>query len=329
MKRYILAGILAASLLATGCGKFVRDELITMQSEIDYLTKQIEDINKGVTSLCEVVNQMANKGFVTDVQTIEDEERGGYILKFRTVYLNADGTFLSDDTYELRLYSGVDGKDGADAEPFVLSARPDEDGRWYWYDIQAGDWMYDLEGNRLVVDGRDGEPGKTPKLDVKDGYWIISWDGGDNWNETEWRAKGDTAQEVFTGAEIFDDHIDLTLAADSTVISLARYMALEVSLAVDTTAVGDTLAIAPGDTLSIAYTVTGTGAETAMVVAGTDGRFKTALRRTSATEGFVDVICPAVFPEGGYIYVTVNGGNGLSIVRVINFIKRESEEEGV
>ena len=63
-----------------------------------------------------------------------------------------------------------------------------------------------------------------------------------------------------------------------------------------------------------------------MVVAGTDGRLKTALRRTSATQGFVDVICPAVFPEGGYIYITVNDGNGRSTVRVINFAKRESEE---
>ena len=62
--------------------------------------------------------------------------------------------------------------------------------------------------------------------------------------------------------------------------------------------------------------------------AATDGRFKTAIRESSATEGFIDVICPAVFPEGGYIYVTVNDGNGRSIVKVVNFILAGSEETG-
>ena len=41
MRTHIVAGILAASLLAGGCGKFVRDELITMQNEIDLLYGQV------------------------------------------------------------------------------------------------------------------------------------------------------------------------------------------------------------------------------------------------------------------------------------------------
>ena len=112
-------------------------------------------------------------------------------------------------------------------------------------------------------------------------------------------------------------------------ITLPRFMDLDLTLSVNGSALADTaaVAIAPGDTVSIAYTVTGTAADKAMVVAGTDGRFKTALRRTSATAGFVDVICPAVFPENGYIYVTVNDGNGRSKVRVVNFAKREESGE--
>ena len=43
MRIQIAAGILAAALLAGGCGKFVRDELITMQNEIDRLIIQVED----------------------------------------------------------------------------------------------------------------------------------------------------------------------------------------------------------------------------------------------------------------------------------------------
>ena len=317
---------MAASLLTAGCGKFVREELITMQNEIDQLHRQVEQINNGLATLRGVVTEMANNGYIVDVQEYQDEERGGYTLAFRAVTLNENGEYVSDDTYAIVLYSGVDGKDGKDADPFLLSAMLDtEDGRWYWYDVQADDWMYALDGSRFLVDGRDGEDGKTPTLKVEEGYWCISWDGGETWETTEWRAKGDEAKEIFSGAKVYDDHIDLVLAADSTVITLPRFMPLDVTLTAGGKAVGDSLSIAPGDTLAIAYKLTGTAAEHAMLVAGTDGRFKTALRKTSATEGFVDVICPAVFPEGGYIYITVNDGNGRSIVRVVNFAKREKE----
>ena len=46
MRIQIAAGILAAALLAGGCGKFVRDELITMQNEIDLLYAKVDQMNK-------------------------------------------------------------------------------------------------------------------------------------------------------------------------------------------------------------------------------------------------------------------------------------------
>ena len=327
MKRYIVAGIMVAALMASGCGKFVRDELITMQNEIDILYRQVKEMNEKLVDLQALVQQMASNGYIVDVSEYQDEVHGGYTLSFRTVTL--DGTV--DDSYSITILSGVDGKDGEDAEPFLLSAMRDEtDGRWYWYDVQADDWMYALDGSRFLVDGKDGENGKTPKLDIQEGYWVISWDGGETWETTAWKAKGDNAKEIFSKINILEDRVELTLAADSTtVITLPRFLDLELALSVNGSALADTsaVAIAPGDTVSIAYTVTGTAADKAMVVAGTDGRFKTALRRTSATAGFVDVICPAVFPENGYIYVTVNDGNGRSKVRVVNFAKREESGE--
>ena len=36
----------------------------------------------------------------------------------------------------------------------------------------------------------------------------------------------------------------------------------------------------------------------------------------------MDVTCPEVFPEGSYVYITVNDGNGRSDVRVIRFTCR-------
>ena len=60
--RYILC-LAAAALLAGGCGKFVRDELITMQNEIDQLHKQVADMNEAMVSLRAIVNEMAARGF--------------------------------------------------------------------------------------------------------------------------------------------------------------------------------------------------------------------------------------------------------------------------
>ena len=36
----------------------------------------------------------------------------------------------------------------------------------------------------------------------------------------------------------------------------------------------------------------------------------------------VKVTCPETFPEGGYVYITMNDGNGRSIYKVVHFFQR-------
>ena len=202
MKIKIAAVILAASLLAGGCGKFVRDELITMQNEIDHLYGQVDQMNKGLESLQGIVYAMGANGYIVDVQEGEDENGKYYKLKFRTITPTADGYESTDDAYSITLYTGVDGKDGVDALPYVVSVKQDEeDGRWYWYSTQDEDWLRTESGDRFLVDG------KTPQLKVEEGYWFISWDGGETWAETGWKAKGEDAFEIFTKAEVFEDRV--------------------------------------------------------------------------------------------------------------------------
>ena len=320
MKIKIAAVILAAGLLASGCGKFVRDELITMQNEIDLLYGKVDEMNKGLETLKSIVTAMGDNGYIVGVEEgVDDDGRQYYKLKFRTVKPDADwrGFEVTDDAYSIVLYTGVDGKDGVDALPYVVSVKQDEeDGRWYWYSTQDADWLRSESGDRFLVDG------KTPQLKVEEGYWFLSWDGGNTWEDTGWKAKGEDAYEVFTKAEVFDDRVELTLASDGSVIVLPRFLPVDVSLTIEGQNPEEAVLIAPGETISIHYVLSGTGAEGALLVAGTDGRMKTALRAESATEGTVDVTCPAVFPEGGYVYITVNDGNGRSDVRVIRFAGR-------
>ncbi|MBR6212870.1 MAG: hypothetical protein IKQ64_07515, partial [Bacteroidales bacterium] len=124
MKRYIIAGIMAAALLLSGCGKFVRDELIYMQTEIDKLYDEAERTNTLLQSLKTTVIQMGKGGFVREIETDVKGDTTIYTLKF--CYINDDGS-LADDSKPITLISGVNGKD---AEPFVMSAKQDEeDGR--------------------------------------------------------------------------------------------------------------------------------------------------------------------------------------------------------
>ena len=333
MKTHILAGMLAAALVAGGCGKFVRDELITMQNEIDLLYAQVDQMNKGLKTLQDIVRVMADNGYIVNVEEFEAEDGSGYILSFRTVTLDENGNVSSDDTFSIQLYSGVDGTDGLDADPYVVSVKKDTDEegneRWYWWHADEegavdedgnplGDWLLDDQGERIPVDGR------TPKLDIKDGLWIYTLDG-EHWVEPGWPAKGVDALEYFSGYTAYDDRVELTLAADGSVLVLPRFLPVEVALTVAGSEVEDSLAITPGETVSIHYALSGTGAENAVLVAGTDGRLKTAIRidAESALEGDVDVTCPAEFPEGGYVYITVYDGNGRSDVRVIRFAGRK------
>lgn len=311
MKIHIAAGILAAALLAGGCGKFVRDELITMQNEIDLLHKQVSQMNKDLVTLKDLVGAMAANGYIVSVEEFEEEGRDGYTLRFRTVILDENGGIATEHTLSINLYNGVNGL------PYVVSAKQDEeDGRWYWYSTQEEDWLKTESGERFLVDG------KTPQLKVEEGFWFISWDNGTTWEETEWHATGDNAYEIFTKAEVFDDRVELTLASDGTVIVLPIFHPVDVALTIDGQDPEANVLIAPGETISVHYVLSGTGAENAILVAGTDGRLKTALRVESATEGTVDVTCPEVFPEGGYVYITVNDRNGRSEVRVVRFACR-------
>ena len=310
-KHIIIAGIMSAALLAGGCGKFVRDELISMQNEIDQLYGTVEKMNRDLTTLQTLVSEMQNGGYITDVAEFTDEDgRGGYLFTF------------NGSREPVKVYHGADGQDGQDAVSPEITVRQDEEtGRWYW--VMGEDWLCTPDGERILVDGRDG---KSPTLKIEDGYWFISWDGGTEWVQTEWPARGQDAYEVFSKVEVFKDRIELTLSADESVLVLPRYLPVDMELVLEGQSLDGDVLIAPGETLSIRYTLTGTGVENALLVAGTDGRFKTALqqeiREEEVVTGTVDVTCPAVFPEGGYIYVTVNDGSGRSQVQVVRFVER-------
>ena len=303
---------MAAALLASGCGKFVRDELITMQNEIDQLSEKVTQMNESIGALRTIVDQMAAGGYVVDVQEVKDEDgRGGYTLVF-----NDDST--------LKLYSGVDGKDGEDAFGPAISITKDEEGHWVWT----------IDGEIIIVNNNPLYVDYPPQLKIdEEGYWCISLDNGETWEQRkDWPARGKDADEIFSlNPQVYDDRIELVLSATGETIVLPYYLPLDLELSLEGQDVNGEVLIYPGETLTISYTLTGAGAEKALLVAGTDGRLKTAIKPDpeNPKAGTVEVTGVAADPnspkkiaDGSYIYITVNDGNGRSKVKVIRFTSR-------
>ena len=308
---------MAASLLASGCGKLVRDELISMQNEIDLIQNQVKQMNESLVSLREVVEQMLAGGYVVDVKEFtEENQRSGYTLVF-------------NDGSELKLYNGIDGKDGQDAIGPAIAVAKDEEGHWCW--TLDGEFLTTEDGKHCRVDGNDGV---TPQLKIdEEGYWCLSMDNGETWEQKkDWPARGKDADEIFNlNPTIGDDYIELVLSATSEHIVLPFYRPLDLELSLDGQDLNGEVLIYPGETLTIHYTLKGAGAENALLVAGTDGRLKTAIKPDSENPkaGIVEVTGTAANPDeprkiadGSYIYITVNDGNGRNKVKVIRFTSR-------
>jgi len=305
----------AAVLLAGGCGKFVRDELITMQSEIDQLHRQVKDMNAALVSLRTLVDQMAAGGYVVEAKEFTDEDgRGGYTLVFN------DGSLMN-------LYSGVDGKDGVDAVPPVIGIGQDgEDGEWYW--TLDGEWILSPEGERFKAVGVDGITPQVQLMKAEDSeetHWFYSMDDGTSWVDTGFNAKGKAAVEVFSSIEVLkdEDRIVLTLSADGSTLELPLTGKLAFNVELTLNLEGEEQTIGQGERLPVRYTLSGDVTESTLLTAGTDGRYKTQIERTNSTgtEGIVYVTAPDPFVEG-YVYLTVSDGKGYTKVRMLNFHER-------
>ncbi len=304
-----IACMLATGLLASGCGKFVRDELITMQNEIDQLHRQVEEMKSSLASLRTIVDQMAAGGYIVDVREFTDEDgRGGFVLEF-------------NDGRTVTLYSGVDGKDGEDAYPQIIGIAQDEDGEWYWtldgkiYEVE------DEEGNliRFKASGRDGV---TPKIKVEDGCWWVKWtdteDEAEGW-EKFGEAKGEDAVEIFTDIDTSDENKVVLTLADGTELVLPRQAKLafdaDLVLSVDE----DNLTVAPDEVLAIKYAITGADADSCQVFAGSDGFCKVSIDREDST---VYVSRPDTTYNTRSVFITLSDGKGYSKVKVLQFGRR-------
>lgn len=168
---------------------------------------KFSDLEKSI----EILEFVANtNGFVDD---ITQENDGSYTIKLKGYFNGSDE--LTDSVIVLKM--GVDGSELDDA--FTITKIGDT---YYW--VLFGELLRDEFGNPVPVEALDGKDGKDlditsgnynpPILKINEyGMWVISYDGGNSWNNLKYTSIGEDGQEIplcVTDVQVFEDYIKIT-----------------------------------------------------------------------------------------------------------------------
>ena len=178
-------------------------------SAFEALQRLCNETNTNLSALQTIVTALQNNDYITSVDPLtENGKVVGYTVKFAK-------------SNPIVIYNG---KDGADGNTPVIGVKKDTDGIYYWT----------LDGEFIVVDGLkikaqgtdgnngvDGSDGVTPKLEIREGYWWISYDNGTNWTQLG-KATGEDGKDADSIKITQDENNVYFELADGTVITISK-----------------------------------------------------------------------------------------------------------
>ena len=178
-------------------------------SAFEALQRLCNETNTNLSALQTIVTALQNNDYITSVDPLtENGKVVGYTIKFAK-------------SNPIVIYNG---KDGADGNTPVIGVKKDTDGIYYWT----------LDGEFIVVDGQkikaqgadgnngvDGLDGVTPKLEIREGYWWISYDNGTNWMQLG-KATGEDGKDADSIKITQDENNVYFELADGTVITISK-----------------------------------------------------------------------------------------------------------
>ena len=181
-------------------------------SAFEALQRLCNETNTNLSSLQTIVTALQNNDYITSVDPLtENGKVVGYTIKFAK-------------SNPIVIYNGKDGADGVDGNTPVIGVKRDTDGIYYWT----------LDGEFIVVDGQkikaqgadgnngaDGSDGVTPKLEIREGYWWISYDNGVNWTQLG-KATGEDGKDADSIIITQDENNVYFELADGTVITISK-----------------------------------------------------------------------------------------------------------
>lgn len=272
-----------------------------LEARVEALEELCSQMNTNISSLQTIVGALQDNDYISSIAPIvEGEDTVGYVINFTqsgsvTIYHGEDG---------------INGQNGQDGHTPVIGVALDSDGLYYW--TVDGEWLLDEAGGKVQALGRDGI---TPQLKIEtDGYWYISYDGGTTWTQLG-KATGEDGDSMFSGVTQDDDNVYLTLA-DGTVITLPKVRKLDLQFSET-----DGIACAAGQTVRVAYTLTGGNSQTRIASIG-EGGWTSNVEKTDDATGFIAVTAPVPITPGK-VLVMADNNQGQTVMKTLTF------EEGV
>ena len=181
-------------------------------SAFEALQRLCNETNTNLSALQTIVTALQNNDYITSVDPLtENGKVVGYTIKFAK-------------SNPIVIYNGKDGADGVNGNTPIIGVKKDTDGIYYWT----------LDGEFIVVDeqkikaqgtdgnnGADGSDGVTPKLEIQEGYWWISYDNGTNWTQLG-KATGEDGKDADSIKITQDENNVYFELADGTVITMPQ-----------------------------------------------------------------------------------------------------------
>lgn len=181
-------------------------------SAFEALQRLCNETNTNLSALQTIVTALQNNDYITSVDPLtENGKVVGYTIKFAK-------------SNPIVIYNGKDGADGVNGNTPVIGVKKDTDDIYYW--TLDGEFIV-VDGQKIKAQGTDGNngvngsDGVTPKLEIREGYWWISYDNGTNWTQLG-KATGEDGKDADSIKITQDEnnvHFEL---ADGTVITISK-----------------------------------------------------------------------------------------------------------
>lgn len=284
-----------ALIMVAGCydDTQINESLKSLEHRVAKLEILCQQINSNVSSLQTALEALQKKDFVTGTAPIkEGNQEIGYTI-----------TFSSGKT--ITIYHGQDGKSP------IIGAKADK-GVYYW--TLDGKWLLDSNGNKIPATGPEGEDAIAPKLQIREGYWYISYDDGQSW-EYIGKASGDDGEDgdsFFKSVVETSDAVVMTLA-DGTVINLPKKQKIDIVFE----GIDGSVGILPGEKRVIPYNVVN-GSENCLVKAFGQNGWSAKVEAKSSLKGTLTVTAPQEITDDEII-VLVYDGESTTIMKTLSF----------
>ena len=286
----------------------LRKQIADLDGRLTSLEKLCAQMNTNISSMQTIVNALQQNDYITGVTPITE---GGNITGYTV-------TFAKNKP--ITIYHGENG-----STP-VIGIKKDTDGIYYW--TLDGEWLLDISDNKIKAEGTDGEkggqgeegkPGQNgiiPLLKIEEGYWYVSYDNENSWQQLgkasgEKGEPGEKGDSMFSSVDTSNDGYVIFTLADGTELKLPRKDSFGISFS------NAFPGISAGETIEIEYTLP-KGDEKTLVKTACQNGWQAVVNKKDHLSGTITITAPDPITDDE-VLVFVSDGEEKTVMSAISF----------